>query len=289
MRSLRSFVVSRRLPILALAGILFFVASVALAVGRSGGRELAHADEQLSWEAADAAHATVLECPSVQNDFAVVSSPVRRGHHAAHFHLDSASAPWSNGMPRCLATLYKSGETAGQSHYYGFSIYIPARFTALIWELHPPSSLYMRPQCPLAPIALHAEHVNGLNGLYFRIATGDCTAGMTVWPHQELNIPLRNLVPEPTGTWIDFVIHIKFAETPTGVVQVWDRFNGRPYRLVLDRSRIPTTQYCSQCGVRNVRLYQEFGLYTNPLGAGQNADLYMDAFRRGPSFASVAP
>jgi hypothetical protein len=251
------------------------------------GRPDAPVDETVDWETGDTSQVSGLECPSQAADFSIVQSPVRQGRYAAHFHLDSSSEPWSNGWPRCLSTLYDSGETAGDDEWYGFSLYTPAPFGGLVWELHQPQSLYSLRGCGLAPLALFAEEASGESGLYFRLATGDCVNGG--WSHQDLNIPLRNLDPVPTGTWVDVVVHVRFSESDDGLVQVWDRYGGRPYAIDLERTGVPTTQYCSSCGIHDVRLYQEAGLYAPPLQPGDRADVYLDAFRRGQSFAAVAP
>ncbi len=248
-------------------------------------------NETLDWETGNTSQSTGLECPSDSKDFSIVTSPVRGGRYAAHFHVDPTSALWNNDMPRCLATLYNSGETTGNEYYYGFSVYIPANIrSSLLWELHQPSSIYsVSGACSIAPFALHAESWGSLNGLYFRIATGDCSPSMAGYPNQEMDIPLPNLDPEPLGKWIDFVVHIKFEESNTGIVELWDRVGGNPYALEITRSGIPTTQYCSSCGVHNIALYTEMGVYSGTLNPGENIDSYMDEFHRGASFADVAP
>jgi Polysaccharide lyase len=261
-----------------------------LVVGFGRQSSQAAVNEVIDWETGNTSQTTGLECPTSSN-FSIVTSPVRQGSYAAHFHIDSNSALWNNGWPRCMATNYNSGETVGNDYYYGFSVYIPHDFgSSNIWELHQPYSIYsVSGQCSIAPLVLHYEHWGSYNGLYFRIATGDCSPTMTGYPYQEMEIPLPNLDPVPLGQWMDFVLHIKFEESSTGIVELWDRTGSNPYTLEIERTNIPTTQYCSSCGVHNVSLYTEMGVYTAPLSAGQSVDSYMDGFVRGTSFSDVAP
>src|SRR5262245_33111786 len=173
---------------------------------------------------------TTLECAHPGTQFTRVTSPVREGRYAAKFN-ETTNDVWSNGMVRCLATNYSSGETTSNDFYYHLSIYIPSNGISsnLIWELHHPPNLYnATPKnypCAVAPFALHTDGTR----LRFRIATGDCNNSAYGWSHWEPNIVIPGLDPYPRNTWIDFVFHIKFAESATGVVQVYARTGSNPW------------------------------------------------------------
>jgi len=245
-------------------------------------------DETLDWETGNTSQTTGLECPSQSNDFALVTSPTRQGSYAARFHLDSSSGLWNNGTPRCLATLYNSGETTGDDYYYALSVYLPAQISPeLLWELHHPSSLYNLSGCGVAPFAIQT---NSSGGFEFRVSTGNCTVGQG-YSYWEPHIPIPNLTSQPVGRWVDFVVHIRFAEDNTGVVEVWSRVQGDPWPSspAIARYGIPTLPYCNTCGIHNVSLYTEMGLYPGRTGFSSSDSVILDGFRRGSSFTAVSP
>src|SRR5262245_2737983 len=220
---------------------------------------------------------TTLECAHPDTQFTRVTSPVREGSYAAKFS-ETANDVWSNGTVRCLAAKYDSGETTGDDYYYHLSIYIPSNGVSsnLLWELHTPSSLYnVAPAgCAVAPFALHTDGTR----LKFRIATGDCLPPYTAWAYWEPNIVIPGLDPYPRNTWIDFVFHIKFAESATGVVQVYARTGSNPWPATpqIQRTNIPTLPFYSGGGVHNVKLYWEMGLYPGYSGYSNTDSIYMD-------------
>jgi hypothetical protein len=230
---------------------------------------------------------TTLECAHPSTQFTRVTSPVREGSYAAKF-TETGADVWSNGSVRCLAANYSSGETTGNDYYYHLSIFIPSNGISsnLIWELHHPSSLYTLPHgCGVAPFALHTDGTR----LKFRIATGDCTDPNHGWAYWEPNIVIPGLDPYPRNTWIDFVFHIKFAESATGTVEVYSRTgsNAWPSSPQIRRTGIPTMPYSSATNVHNARLYWELGLYPGYTGYQGNDTLYVDDFRRETSLSSA--
>jgi polysaccharide lyase-like protein len=54
----------------------------------------------------------------------------------------------------------------------------------------------------------------------------------------------KALVPVPYGTWVDFIIGVKWATGNTGELRVYARVQGkRGFKLLVNKSRIPTWQY----------------------------------------------
>ena len=259
-----------------------------LAVGLTLGLHSSGAavNEVLNWDTGNNSQSTGLECPTASKDFSIINSPAREGGYAAKFHIDANSGLWGNGITRCMTSLYNSGEGVGSDYYYGFSIYLPAAMSDnVLWELHAPSSLYtVSGNCSLAPFGLAARS----GGIDLRIDTGNCDGA---WAHYEPHIQIPGLSTQPVGKWIDFVIHITFAESSTGSYNLWYRLQGNPWPSapVVSRSGIPTMPYSNAANVHNVKLYTMFGLYPGYSGYTGNDAVIFDDFSRGGSFGDVAP
>jgi hypothetical protein len=238
-----------------------------------------------TWESGGYAPFSGLECPNPARQFTLVTAPVREGSRAARFNVTGADV-WSNGTVRCLAAKYDSNETTGMDSYFHVSMYIPSPGISgnLIWELHHPSSLYNLSACGVAPFAITTDG----SRLLFRIATGDCNVGKG-WSYWEPNIPIPGLSPYPKDRWIDIVVHIRFAESATGVVEVWSRTAGSawPVSPQIERRNIPTMPFSSSAGVRNAKLYTEMGLYPGYAGYSGNDTIYLDDYRRESSLAAA--
>jgi hypothetical protein len=228
---------------------------------------------------------TNLECANPSTQFVRVTSPVREGSYAAKFS-ETATDVWLNGSVRCLAANYGSGETTGDEYWYHVSYFIPSTgiTSNLLWELHHPSSLYNLAGCGVAPFAILTDGTQ----LLFRIGTGDCKIG-SGWSYWEPKIAIPGMNPYPRNVWIDLVVHIKFEETSTGVVEVYARTAGNvwPSTPQVSRYGIPTMPYCSSCGVHNVSLYWETGLYPGYSGYSGNDSIYIDDWRRETSLAAA--
>ncbi len=254
---------------------------VVLAVGALSGARgafAAAAPGTATWEPGSPTAFEDLECPHPRRQLRVVSAPVREGTRAVRVSVGPDDV-WSNGTVRCLMASYSAGEMAGDDVTFSFSLLIPERGISevLIWELHQPQSLYDLPGCGLAPFAIFSDG----RGLLFRIATGDCRSGKGM-SFFEPNIAIPRLVPYPRGVWIDLRIRIRFAEAPTGRVELWSRTAGHswPRQPSVTRSGIPTMPFSSAEGVNGVALYDELGLYpaTQPY-AGRDT-VFLDAYRR---------
>lgn len=241
---------------------------------------------RLDWRSGTNSAFSNLECPHPETQFKIVTSPTRNGGRAARFTIH-ADDKWADGTVRCLDANYNTSETVGDRFYFGFSVYVPdpGLSNNLIWELHQPASLYKVAGCGLAPFALF---VHG-GTMQFRISTGDCTVGEGN-AHHELNIPIKGLAPYPRKRWIDFVVAISFSEH-AGSVDVWTHLAGErwPTAPVIHRRGIPTLPFCSSCGVHDVKLYTELGLYPGSTNYSGTDTVYLDAYKRGPTFASVQP
>jgi hypothetical protein len=227
---------------------------------------------------------TNIECPHPATQFQRVSSPVREGRYAAKISETGADV-WSNGSVRCLLGIYGSGETTGNDYYYHLSYYIPSNGVSsnLLWELHHPASLYsISPTCSVAP---HALVTNGTQ-LQYRLFTGNCD-GTTLPVRTTNSIPGLN--PYPRNVWIDFVIHIRFQESSTGLVEVYYRTgsNAWPSSPQLRLSGVPTMSYSNPLNIHNVKLYMLAGLYPGYSGYNRSDTIYIDDVRRETSLSAA--
>ena len=270
--------------VLALAGITA-VGGAATTAGTASGIDL-----RLDFETGDTSQFSGLECPDPQTQLEVYRdgsgypSP-RQGRYAARFS-ETARDVWAgNGLVRCLAARYDTGESAGDDYYYAFSLAVPASGLGdnLLWELHHPGSLYRLPGCGVAPLALIAKS----GGLRFRIATGNCTVG-SGYSYWDPDISIPGLAVAPRATWVDLVVHVSFSES-NGSVEVWHRTGAGPFPLApqLARHGIPTLPYADSAGVHGVSLYTELGLYTGSAAYSGSDTVYLDGYRRGTSLAAV--
>ena len=247
-------------------------------------------DLRLDFETGDTSQFSGLECPDPRSQLEVYGdgsgypSP-RQGRYAARFS-ETARDVWAgNGLVRCLAARYDTGESEGDDYYYAFSVAVPASGLGdnLLWELHHPGSLYRLPGCGVAPLALIAKS----GGLRFRIATGNCTVG-SGYSYWDPDISIPGLAAAPRATWVDLVVHVTFSESD-GSVEVWHRSGAGPFPLApqLARRGIPTLPYADSAGVRGVSLYTELGLYTGSTGYSGSDTVFLDGYRRGTSLAAV--
>jgi len=256
---------------------------VALLVAAVGSSVAAGAQTSTTFESGTEPFANV-ECPHPATQFARVTSPVREGRYAARFSETSADV-WGNGSVRCMVGNYHSGESAGDNYYYHLSIFIPDSGLSrnLIWELHHPVSLYsISPACSVAPHALVSDGTR----LVYRLFAGNCDGNRY---STQLVLGLPRLNPYPRNVWIDFVFHIKFAESPTGLVEIYYRTGSHrwPARPVVARSRVPTMPYSNANNVHGVGLYMMLGLYPGYAGYSANDSIYIDDVRRETSLAAA--
>jgi len=262
------------------------VALVALAAAAAALSGSAPTILRLDWRSGTNDAFSALECPNPEEHFKIVGNPTRTGRPVARITVDERDK-WVDGVVRCLDANYTTDEGAGQTFYFGFSLYVPrpGLQNNLIWELHQPKSLWSVRGCGIAPYALIVED----NEMRFRISTGDCVVGRGN-VHREMNIPIPTLKTYPRNRWIDFVIRISFSERD-GSVDLWSRVVGQrwPTQPQVTRRHIPTLPFCSSCNVHNVRLYTEMGLYPGTSRYRGRDMIYLSGSHRGPTFQAVAP
>jgi hypothetical protein len=254
------------------------------------------------FETGNAGQFGALECGHPEQQFRIVTEPVREGHYAARFQV-APGDNWSNGSIRCLLADYDSSEKEGDDYYYGFSMYFPeVPSDNVFWELHARRDIYdVDPNTSVSPHAI----VSTGGGLAYRLLTGPAFwsgTSWTGWSHYEPNIPLMAAIP--TGSWIDVVVHVRFTHSAEGLVQVWTRVGDAPWAAEpqVTREHVPTLQWIPGHDhriwgsmndprvpedVMTSSLYVEFGLYGGGDSTSTTDVVYFDDYRRGTSLSAV--
>ena len=241
-------------------------------------------------------------CPDPPRQFQIVTSPVRQGLYAGRFEQVPAGPSSS-----CLASAADTGEREGQEYYYGFSMYFPRKISSnTLWELHMRGDIFsVDPNTAVVP---HAIIADGAGGLRYNLLTGPAYWGggaWTGWSHFDSGLSLGDDLDDyPTGTWIDFIVHLRFTESAEGLLEVWHRTGEGPWPAApqLARYDVPTLQwipgYDNQIwgypndpdvpnDIHTSSLYTAFGLYKGGPYTSVTDVVYHDGYRRGPSFAAV--
>jgi len=186
-----------------------------------------------------------------------------------HGRYDDAScrcerAELANGNP--LRAGYENRlAREGDDLYYGFAIYLPPSHVFGRWQVYWQAK-------SVAP-AGSPENALNVEGGRWRIHSND-----------EPSTPLRRstIAPARRGVWHRFVIRIRYSSSYSGGVQeVWHA-EGRGAPL---RQKVSVRTHTLEAGKpSHVRL----GYYHSAL-AGRTSRVYVDGFRAGRSFSSVAP
>jgi hypothetical protein len=254
------------------------------------------------FETSDARQFSALECPHPSRQFRIVTDPVRQGRFAARVEVAPGDT-WSNGSIRCLIADYDSGEREGDDYYFAFSMYFPeVPSDNTIWELHGRDDIYsVDPDTSVPPHAIVSEQ----GSLIYRLLTGPAFwdgNSWTGWSHYEPGILL--LADIPVRRWIDVVVHIQFAHSTEGSLEVWHRVDDAKWSREpqVRRSGVPTMQWIPgfendvfghqndpeiEFDIYTSSLYVEMGLYPGTDAIDSTDVVYLDGYRRATSLASV--
>jgi len=190
-------------------------------------------------------------------------------HGSDHGRYDDAScrcerAELGNGNP--LRGGYENRlAREGADLYYGFAIYLPRSHVLGRWQVYWQSK-------SVAP-AGSPENALAVQGGRWRLVNND-----------EPSTPIRSssVAPARRGVWHRFVIRIRYSSSYSqGLQEVWHA-EGRGARL---GQKVSVRTHTLEAGKpSHVRL----GYYHSALG-GRTSRVYVDGFRAGRSFSSVAP
>lgn len=256
------------------------------------------------WETGDASQWDGISARSVADQFAVVSSPVRQGSHAARFtvrpgdKVQKANGSFTSGE-RAEATLWNyQRETLNDEYYYGWSTLFPDGWTEpkqwgifMQWHAHTAIS---------PPVAFSAR----ANSVRVEVSSGNIVNAYPTAFEKTYTV-LNDL---HKGQWNDFIVRIKFRPDATGILEVWHKLkSASTFTKVLSLKNIPTLQWTSNVnqlesdyklpfklnGVDGYTTgcYVQHGLYrqdTPSVEQGGNINvLYQDNWSRGTSFSAV--
>lgn len=192
----------------------------------------------------------------------LVTQPVRHGRFAARTWLRATDEKVAKGQ---RAEFYDRTAVIemDKDYWYGLSLYVPEDFvvpekaTAVLFQWH-------TQQGGPSPV------------LAVRLQAGDwlITSSATAKQRTLCRVALKK------GVWVDWVMHVRWASTPTGFWKIW-----KDGVEVLTETNI-VTQYPEKLGP-----YAKFGQYHSVDETAQNV-IYVDEYRvAGPegSYEIVAP
>lgn len=200
---------------------------------------------------------------AMEDGIIVVDSPVRSGKHAARTLLRASDPQVSKGQ-RSEFIDNKTKIEMNRDYWYGLSIMLAPDFkprtksNAVLFQWHTQQG---------GPSPVLAIRVEGNEWIITSNATPDKRRTLK-------RIPLEK------GKWVDWVIHAKWASTPTGYWTIWK--DG--VEVVSEKDIV--TQYPEELGP-----YAKFGQYHSVDEEGQNT-VFVDEYRVGDSksgYREVAP
>ncbi len=144
---------------------------------------------------------------------------------------------------------------------------------------------------PGAPVSLHAysDHVT------VRVDSGACPSNYATTPCQyysdadskQTNIAPMYAIPRPmqTGVWNELIIHVHWATTSAGVLEVWHRIKGQnAWTKTASMSGYPTV--ATKNGAYPSATGDKIGAYRAASTAP--ASVWLDGFTRSATFATAA-
>ncbi|MEZ5099305.1 MAG: heparin lyase I family protein [Thermoleophilia bacterium] len=214
--------------------------------------------------------------PSISSQLEIVTSPVRQGSRAARFTVHPGDRYGGSSGERSLARWIGSNERDGQEHYYGWSTLFPTDWVeASGWQII--TEFHADRRFPLAPLRFDAKR----NSLELWMTTGACPGPYDCAIDRGRTI-LRDL---HKGEWNDFILHVVWRESATGMVEVWHRVEGETgFRRIARIPNVPTLP--SRRGEEGAELYLLHGLYRDDASITQS--VFHDNFVRGDTYEDVA-
>jgi len=207
---------------------------------------------------------------AVDNSFSLDENIKRAGSTAGHFEIKK-SDPKIWGGNRTEMSMAQS--TAQEEGWYGFSQYFPDSYVSsstgeVIGQFHD--------QADVGETASRSPSNTLLTG-------DDRIKWMARWDADKImdsgfsdGLEYIDLGPIPKNKWIDWVIHIKFSHTNTGIVEVW-----KDGVKVIDRINMPNAYNDDKYP------YFKFGVYRWEWGTSTSQrNIYYDEVRIGNSNSS---
>jgi hypothetical protein len=259
------------------------------------------------WETGDMSQWSLVQYEfdrAIEDNIAVVTSPVRQGRYAARFVTRQGYGPYGYNESAEVVQGEKVVERPGTEGWFAWSTLFPEDWKepygwGIFFQLYPLLSDVYSIGCP--PVLFVAREDTAT----VRLCTGNIDSG---YGEYKVNHPLLDSLSK--GHWNDFVVHVRWSHDWTGVFEVWHRVPGvSDWVKKVEVLGVPTTQYMAAHGPAEIIIKQ--GLYRKSYcGQGlipvvtteiypdcpgghmpgtQPANVvYQDAAVRGDSFGAVA-
>jgi hypothetical protein len=205
----------------------------------------------------------------------------RGGSYVARFRDDYSTA--SHDAAAASLTVATSHGLEGQESYYGFAAYFPSSNSGnwapnqgewnLVWEFLDEAGLG-----PILIIGIDTANGNGVINpkLYAELAVNSSGT----YDNVQIGDPRRwedSLTTFPYNQWVDFVMHVKWSRTNTGIFELWK--NGSKVLSLNNIRTLGTTA--------SGNAYIEIMNY-RPANSGTTIHV-VDEVRIGDSYGAVAP
>jgi hypothetical protein len=217
----------------------------------------------------------------VDRQLQIVRDPRRRGR-AAKFIVNPGDEYGGSSGERALLSLNipstgaaTSPERDGADFYYAWSNLFPQDWTSppnwgIVLEFHGDSRF------SLAPLRINTSS----NTVSVDMTTGSCVTSLLCAFGK--NFPIVRHIER--DRWQDFVMHVRWSKSDSGLVTVWHRVEQAKWKRVLRLRGVPTLP--SIGGQPDTAIDVLFGLYT---GDGSTTRVvYGDNFARTASFRAAA-
>ena len=216
--------------------------------------------------------------------FSVVTSPVRQGKFAAKFIVNNGDEFRQTGGER--SDLMRSplfDEKDGDEYWYAWSTFFPEDWQApQDWFIFADWHSRYDDVCQLLQLEVTTE-----NSLLVKVLTGDifgykCFEGSGT-AFSTSKVIVKSL---STGLWNDFVIHVKWAATSTGIIEIFHKTEDlEDFNKVLSLKGIPTLQYRLDSN-SPASPYFKLAHYRSSVNTHKST-LYHDGFRQGRTRQSI--
>jgi hypothetical protein len=218
----------------------------------------------------------------------VIDSPVSQGIYGSRFDL-----PASSDRTAC-EVLRKRTLNLGADEYYGMDIRFPTDWqepSSYHWGMAVGQFNYQGIWGPPLGLFAHRDHVKLVMQSGWCRDVYSSNPGCTYSSGIGGNVPITYAIPTSrfsAGTWHQLVLHVRWTNTTTGVLEVWHRRRGEStWVKTVNQTGYPTVQWKDGYNPNTADVTTDkIGAYRGP--ASFATSIWHDAFIIGNSFDTVA-
>jgi hypothetical protein len=218
----------------------------------------------------------------------VINSPVSQGIYGSRFDL-----PASGDRTACEA-LRKRTLNLGADEYYGLDIRFPTDWQEPSphgWGMAIGQFNYQGIWGPPLGLFAHRDHIKLVMQSGYCRDVYSSNPGCTYSSGLGGNVPISYAIPSSrftAGSWHQLILHVRWSNTNTGVLEVWHRRRGEStWVKTVNQTGYPTVQWKDgYTPDASHTTSDKIGAYRGP--ASFATSIWHDAFLIGNSFETVA-